>query len=178
MARYASATGIILTKKDLLKNDKLIVVFSKELGKMRLIAKGITSITSRRLPHLESGNYVKFSYYKKNTSYFLQETELMYGYSRIKDASEKLPAFYKALFILYQLLPEEQPEPILFADTQNYLKTLNNKPTFSEEDLKQFITQILLDGGYMSEDKKNEPHFNPIAFTEELIGKRIHIPSY
>ncbi|PIP63744.1 hypothetical protein COW97_01050, partial [Candidatus Roizmanbacteria bacterium CG22_combo_CG10-13_8_21_14_all_34_12] len=57
-SRSLKTEAVVLKKKDLLNKDVLISVFSQDLGRLTLFAKGIKKITSRRSPHLQTGNLV------------------------------------------------------------------------------------------------------------------------
>jgi DNA repair protein RecO (recombination protein O) len=178
MNRYGASTGIVLCKKDILKSDKIIYIFTRDRGKISLLARGISSITSRRLSHLESGNYIKFSYSTKGDYSYLQETDLVYGYSKIKASNEKVHTLFTLLFILYQILPENQAEEILFENTLTVLKNLNNREVFTSKDLDQFLMRLLLQTGYLDKGKTEEALFNPITYIEEIIGKKVHVPIF
>ncbi|HLL60739.1 MAG TPA: DNA repair protein RecO [Candidatus Nitrosocosmicus sp.] len=175
-----SDTGIILTKKNFLKNDKLIILFSETQGKIGLLAKGIKSITSKRLSHLETGNYINISFTSPvgHTIAYLQETELIYGYSKIKSDSSKIKVMYQIFFILNQLLPEGQPEEQIFKKTLQFLKLLNNNDSITPNDLKNYLNSILISGGYVNTNQINNDYFDPNHFIEELIQKKVIIPTF
>src|SRR3990167_3836469 len=56
--RIYKAQGIILARKNVGEADRVLTVFTNEYGKVRVIAKGIRRINSRRSPHLEVFNHV------------------------------------------------------------------------------------------------------------------------
>jgi DNA repair protein RecO len=166
-------------KKNFIKEDKLIVIFSEIQGKIPLIAKGIKSITSKRISHLETGNYIRFSY-TRNEGYataYLNETELVYGYSKIKENNTKVHVLYRLVFILNQLLPENQENQQIFLKTLSFLKQLNNSDTINDKDLQNYLKSILIIGGYVNEAQIEDEYFNPERFIEELIQKKIILPS-
>lgn len=173
MSRYSKDEGIVLAKKNLLKGNRLIVVFTQQHGKIVLTAYGVRKLTSRRISHLETGNYVRLSFYKKNTYYYLSETDVIYAYSKIKKSGKKLSLLFFFLTILEKILPENQPEQALFGIAIDGLKNMNNNNNFTMQTLIPYITACLQKSGFVNEEQIKNPSFDPIAFIEELIGKKI-----
>jgi len=173
MPRFYKDEGIVLKKKNLLNDDKLITIFSKNHGKTVLFAKGIRKIISRRLSHLETGNLIKFSFYEKDNYLYLRETEIIYGYSKIKRSDKKINILYLLFFILNKILPENQKEPLIFDKTLEVLRDLNNKDDFNIRRAKLYLSEVLVAHGFINKHKANELTFDPILFVEELIHQRI-----
>lgn len=173
MKRYLKDEGIVLWKKNLLDSNRLIGVFTKNHGRIVLKAYGVRKITSRRLSHLETGNRIKFSFYKKGDYFYLLETDLIYGYSKIKKSGGKLSLLFLFLTILSKILPENQPEHDLFPIATEVLKKMNNANDFTLQTLLPYITSCLQKSGFVNKEQIKNPSFNPFIFTEELIGKKI-----
>lgn len=175
MGRYFKDEGIILKKKNLLNADKLITIFSENHGKIVVLGKGVRKIVSRRLSHLETGNFIKFSFYKKDNYFYLRETDVIYGYSKIKRSDKKINLLYLLFFILNKILPENQKEQLIFSKTLNILKELNNQDDFDMIEVKCFLKDILIISGFINKDKANNAIFDPILFIENLIHEKIKI---
>lgn len=174
MSRFYKDEGIILKKKNVLNNDKLITIFSKNHGKIVLFGKGIRKIISRRLSHLETGNLIKFSFYKKDNYYYLRETEVVYGYSQIKRSDKKINLLYLIFLILDKILPENQKEELIFAKTLHILKELNNRDNFEIGDIKYFLNDVLILGGFINKENLKEVSFDPVLFVEGLVHQKIN----
>jgi len=56
-----SSEGIILSRKNYGEADRILTVFSKNYGKVTLLAKGIRKLISKKRGHLEIFSEVKFS---------------------------------------------------------------------------------------------------------------------
>lgn len=172
MTKSVKSEGIILKKKGLLNKDYLVTIFSKEQGKIRVFAKGIKKITSRRLSHIETGNLIQTILSSKNDRFYLQETKLISGFAKIKDSQEKVNYLYQFFFVLERLLPENQKEFNIYQLTKRFLIKLS-KDDFSENDLTQFINELMRKLGYT---KKNLS-FNELKQTiEEIISEKL--PSF
>jgi len=175
MVRFHKDEGIVLSKKNLLNEDKLITIFSQNYGKIVLLGKGVRKIISRRLSHLETGNFIKFSFYKKDNYFYLRETEVIYGYSKIKRSNEKINQLYLLFFILNKILPENQKEQAIFSKTLNILKDLNNREDVDVERVRHYLNDILIIDGFINKDETNKAGFDPIPFIENLIHEKIKI---
>jgi len=162
-------TGLVIGRRSLPNQDRIIVFFSQELGKIILLAKNIKKITSKRLPHAQTGNYLKVVFSERHNYFYLHDTELVSAYSQIKKDLIKLNQLYLVFFVLDRILPERQPEILSFNLTCKLLKQLSQKQ-LAEKDLADYFSQLLMDLGYLQE-KSN--YYEIIAKIEEIITEKI-----
>lgn len=147
MTKSAKSEGIVLKKKSLLNKDYLVTIFTKEQGKIKVFAKGIKKITSRRLSHIETGNLIQTILSSKKDRFYLQETKLISGFTKIKDSQEKVNYLYQFFFVLERLLPENQKEFDVYQLTKKFLIRLSSDE-FSQTDLTQFVNELIRQLGY------------------------------
>ncbi len=147
MTRYLRTEAIVLKKKHLLNKDKFVTLFSEKFGKLFLIAKGVKKITSRRLPHLETGNLIKVNIYKRKDYLYLNNTSLISGFYQIKRNQKKYQFIYKGLNIIDKLLPENQPENKVYKLTIKFLVNLS-KDKICSKDLQLFYDDVFYFLGY------------------------------
>lgn len=169
MKRSLKSEAFVLKKRNLLNKDKIVTLFSKETGKIKVFAHGIRKITSRRLPHLETGNLIKIEIYKKNKNMYLQETALISGFYKIKNNSDKHKFLYLFLFLLDKLLPEEQTEKEIYDLTKSFFKNLSEKE-FQDDDLSQFLNKLIQSLGYI---EKPLPLGRLLHTIEQIINEKI-----
>src|SRR3990167_8803534 len=100
MMRSLKTEAIVLKKKDLLNRDILISFFTKDLGRLTVFAKGVKKITSRRSPHLQTGNLINVIISHKNDRYYLQESQLISGFSELKKDEDKVKQLNFYLFLI------------------------------------------------------------------------------
>jgi len=161
--------AIVLKKRDLLNRDVLISLFSQNLGRLTVFAKGVKKITSRRSPHLQTGNLINVLVSHKNDHYYLQETELVSGFSELKSDEKKVNNLYSFLFVLERLLPEQQKETKAYNLTKNFFIDLSKS---SEQKMitYKYLTDIMMQLGYL--DKKvSYPELKSLI--EEIINEKI-----
>ena len=121
MRKEFRVLGIVLKKKKLKDRDFQVILFTKKRGKLVLLAKGAQKITSRRLPHLDTGNLIKARVIEKQDFLYLSETLLISGFSSIKENLKKTVNFFLVLKIIEKISPEKQKDEELF---QFLLKTI------------------------------------------------------
>jgi DNA repair protein RecO (recombination protein O) len=110
MSKLIKTEGIVLKKKSLLDKDYLVTIFTKDQGKIRVLAKGVKKITSRRLSHLQTGNLIKLLINQKTIGFIFRKPRLSSGFSKIKKDKNKVKNLYLFLFIIDRLLAENQKD--------------------------------------------------------------------
>ena len=171
---HVSDEGLVLKKIVLGERDVLLTLLSKSKGKLTVRAYGVKKITSRRISHLETGNYIRFSLTKYHDKLSLGETELLWGYSQIKDSSHKLELLYLLFVILNKILPEEHHEEQAFTLVLDYLKQLNNNESVKVGGLDTMLKSLLMSLGYIDQKTARLPLFNPVSFVEGLVDRKIN----
>lgn len=114
---YASK-GIILKTQDVGETDKIINIITSDLGKIKLIAKGVRRIKSRRRGHLEVFSKINFTARKgKNHIDNLSEASLIDYYQDIRSSLVKTALAYYFVEVIDKSLKEgeinENPYEIL-----------------------------------------------------------------
>jgi DNA repair protein RecO (recombination protein O) len=150
-SRGVKTEAVVLKKKDLLNKDVLISLFTQDLGRLTVFAKGIKKITSRRSPHLQTGNLINVIVSHKNDHYFLQESELISGFSELKKKDRNVGQLYSYLFVLDRLLPEGQKETRIYNMTKNFLIDLS-KPGNTKPIIIKYLTETMKLMGYLDKE--------------------------
>ncbi len=170
MIRSLKTEAIVLRKKDLLNKDVLISLFTQNLGRLTIFAKGVKKITSRRSPHLQTGNLINILISHKNDHYYLQESQLISGFSELKKDEGKVKQLYLFLFILDRLLPENQKEERVYNFTKRFLIDLSHPSEKKRLGLLYYLNKLMSLLGYLHEDK----NFNELkSLIEEIINEKI-----
>lgn len=173
MRQFLRDTGIVIRKRKLLKDNRLITIFSANSGKIQILGYGVRSILSRRLSHIETGNYISFTYCKKGDYLTLGETEILWGFSKIKRSESKSQLLFLLFFILDRIMPENQSDPVIFNKTRSIMTILNNREHFTLNDLRVYFSELLVLTGFIDENKSKSASFNPLDFIESLIDQKI-----
>lgn len=169
MKRSLKSEAFVLKKRNLLNKDKIVTLFTKELGKLVVFAHGVRKITSKRLASLETGNLIKVELYKKGDRFYLQEAIIISGFYKIKNTSQKHKYLYFSLFILDKILPELEKEDNIFKLLKLFLKNLSEKD-FTGANMDEFLNNLLLDLGYIEKPQVQERLHKTI---EQIIGEKL-----
>lgn len=139
--------GFILKKKNLLNTDVFLTMFTKEYGKIILMAKGARKITSRRAAHLQSGNLIKARLSSSQERMFLQSTDLVSGFLQLR--KEPFSQYiYILLAVVDRLLPEMVAEPEIYIAMKSYMVRLARGDS-PQEVLRDSLQEILHILGYV-----------------------------
>lgn len=167
MFRTIKTEAIVLKKRNLLNKDIVLTVLSEKKGKIGIFAKGIRTITSRRQPHIQTGNLITVILSEKDNRYYLQETTLISGFSKIKDNSTKHDIIYTMLFILERILPENQQEEQVYDLTKKFLIDLSESEKFTATRLNFYLNKLMQVLGFIHETK-------PLSELQAIIENIIH----
>lgn len=171
--KHAADRGIVLKKHRLPNQNVSLTFFSQASGKIYIFAYGVRSIKSRRLSHLETGNYISISYRNEDGRLYLSETELVYGYSKVKDDSARLQKMYVALQFLQKILPENEPEERIFEETLEYFKQLNNKVELRGAFEEEYLGTCLMLLGYVDVATLRHQNFDVYEFIRQLTNLKL-----
>jgi DNA repair protein RecO len=170
MTRTIKTEAVVLRKRNLLNKDIVLTVFSEKKGKIAVFAKGIRKITSRRQPHIQTGNLITVLLSEKNGRFYLQETTLISGFSKIKDSEIKHDPLYTMLFVLERILPENQQEDRVYELTKHFLIELSESEEFTTIRLAYYLNSLMRILGYIYVGK---PLSDLRREIEEIIHEKI-----
>lgn len=142
--------GIVLSSKILPTNDVIYILLTEEKGKMRVYGKGVKKTSSKRRPHLQTGNMISVVLRRSHDTYYLQETTLVSAFSRIKQSSHKLNWLYSLLFMVDRLVPEMEQDQNIYNILQKFMINLSRQDNELEV-FTQSANQVLGGLGYTSE---------------------------
>lgn len=166
--KVVKTKAFVIKRKYLLKNDYLLILFTKDFGKLSVLAKGIKKITARRLSHTDSGNFIKVILVNKKDIYYLKQTSLLSVFTKIKNNPQKVRYLFFVLFLLDRFLPENQTEDKIFLLTLNYFSKLA-RGTADLNELLNYSSKFFLLLGY---GKKFFDFSSMKIFIEQTINEK------
>lgn len=169
MSGVVKSNAIVLRKKDLLGNSIVITLLTETNGKIYVYGKGVKNITSRRLPNMQTGNYISAVIRNSHEIYYIQEAYLHSYFSQIKKIEDRLKQMYFFLYILEWILPENQKEKQVYDLTLLLLVALSKKKQTAEQ-IAVYCSSLLRILGYDA-TLKTVPEI--IEYIEGIINKKI-----
>ncbi|MBI2611432.1 DNA repair protein RecO [Candidatus Gottesmanbacteria bacterium] len=175
MSRY-SCECIILKRQNFGEGDKIITVFAKKFGKMKVLAKGIRKIYSRRAPHLELFNQTRLHLYKGKNFDIITEAENVSVNENLKKDINKIATAYFLVEIVDRLCPEGVVHDDIYASLVNALTLLNhNRPEDQNLIKDAFANNLLHYLGFLpfSQNLKGTTLVN---YIESILEGRLKTP--
>lgn len=161
--------GFVLRKKILLNKDIFITIFTKDAGKIAVIAKGVRKITSKRSAHIQSGNLIKAEVFSKNDINYLSSTEIISGFLNLRSL-ENNRYIYTILSLLDKLMPEGLSEPYVYIKIKKFFVSLSKQDEDKIEVFRSTLKYILKELGYIDEEKDLASLIN---IAEENMGSEL-----
>ncbi|KXK08978.1 MAG: DNA repair protein RecO [Microgenomates bacterium OLB22] len=148
-------------------------MLTQQNGLVRAFAYGVRSLKSKRIAHLEIGNMITAQLSLSGERHLLGETELVFGFTGIKNSSSDLNTAYYIFAFLARVMPEGFADEKVFKLVFAYLSDLNKSADRQKLSLDTFLTTVLLELGYVDQSMAMLPAFSPHFMIEELIGKAL-----
>jgi len=151
--RNYSTEAIILAVKDYSEADRILVVYTKDFGKLSLIAKGVRKTKSKKRGHLEIFNYLKFSAVKSKGLDIMIEAELINSFGEIRKNLKKISMGYYFCEVIGKSIKEGEKHVGFMEFIISYFIRLEK-----ENNLKllrlSFIKDLLINLGYWPKGRK------------------------
>lgn len=143
--------GIVLRHNNFGEADRILTVLTPYKGKLKVLAKGIRRITSRRAGNVEPLNKVKVHIFTASGMPILQEAESLKTFSKIKD---NLILSTYALYVLEitdRLIVEGQLHKEVYNLLLGLLELLEKNPR--QIFIRGFEVKLLTELGFWSADQ-------------------------
>jgi hypothetical protein len=148
MAHSFSVGSVIVKRFDLGETDRVLTVFSKERGKVSVLAKGVKRIVSRRAGSVEIGNHCELYVYEGKNFYILTEVKLLDTFLALKSDLATVKYGYYILELVDRLTAPDEPQEHVFSLLIAILKILNTNPR--KIFIRAFELKLLHSLGYLS----------------------------
>ncbi len=174
--RVYTTSAIILKRTNAGETDRVVTVFSKEHGRMKVMAKGIRRVGSRRAAHLEVFSHVLLVLHKGKTWDLVTEATPIRTHAYLREHLTRVSHAYYLCELVDALLPERQEQPAVYQLLADALRTLNDERiTDLTGNGEQFALALLRQLGYLAPDRElSSGQIDP--YIEGIIEKRIRTP--
>lgn len=113
--RTYTVQGIILKRKNVGEADRLLTVFTREHGKIKIKAKGVRKIPSKRASHIEPLTIASLTIYKGSGTPILTEATSIESFPSVKTDLKKIGIGYHICELIDGLCPENQENNAVFS---------------------------------------------------------------
>ena len=166
-------TGIILKVVDFAEADKLVGVLSHDHGYQEYLARGARRMNSKKAPHLDLFNQIKFQVGRGSNPQLLIQADTINYYPSIKTGLEKARIAMSLAEILTNVLPFEEEDRQTYLSLVNFFQAIDTRT--ERDDLGKvtydFSLYLLRHLGYPL-PKTVSPE-NITGYFETIINKKI-----
>lgn len=176
--RIYQVHGIILKRRNMGEADRIITLFTREYGKIRVIAKGIRRITSRRASHLEVFRLVDATIHKGKTLDYVTEVQSTSLMSIASRDIQKISFAYYICELIDRLLPEHQEHANVFDLATDAFCSLDWGEGIVEwqQNLVSFALELLWVLGYLPRTTTLAEE-NIQSYVEGIIERKLRAPA-
>jgi DNA repair protein RecO (recombination protein O) len=130
MAEILRSEGIVLKTYDFRETSRIITFFSKDFGRLKLLAKGIKKPGSRFGASLELFTHSSVIFYKRETKeiYTVSDSQIIHSFDRLRSNLTSFAQASSILSFLSGTTPAEEPHTQLFALSLSALRLLEGRP--------------------------------------------------
>src|SRR3989344_2066985 len=170
MSFYLSDEGQIHHQVRFGEADKFLKVFTKENGLTHFFAKGVRRLSSKKSPHLDTLNIIKFQTGRSQSPPYLSQVESIYTFPEIKSDLFKTRTALFICELLVNLLSENQKDTYLYLLTEEFFHRLENTDDIRGITVEFQLKLINVLGFNLP---KNQSANGLLDYFEELLDKKI-----
>jgi len=177
-----SLSALVIKRKNIGDGDKVLTVFTRQKGKVRLLAKGIRKVGSRRAPHLELFSHVDLFVHKGRTWDLITDATATSIYETKLPTLAHVSVAYCMAEVIDAMLPDNEAHEEVFT---LFIASMNELIKTPEEDtllrLAQFLREFLILTGYersQSQVKGVSEYVHQIELLIERKIKTVKLLSY
>lgn len=167
--RYLKDTGFVLKRINFGDSDRYITIFTKNHGKVEVVARGVRKITSRRAPSIELLNLIEFQAVRGSKNYILTEVKLLDSFGELKNDLNNIEKVFSMCELLEAIMPYNAKHAEVFSLVHNTCDKIKNEP----ESLMIFQARLLSMLGYWDRTFpfKNEDHIR--SYIEQILERKL-----
>lgn len=156
--------GIVIKRKSFGEADRILTLFTKKYGKIKILAKGVRRITSRRGPNVELFNQVELSIHSGRTFDLLAEAQVLNTFSNVRKNLDLVGLAFHVCEIVDGLCPENQAHPKIYDLMLEVFKDLDHGLIHS------FERNLLQELGYLP---RQYAEIDTTLFIEKILERKL-----
>ncbi len=146
--------AIILDSADLGETDRLLTIYSQQLGKIRVSAKGVKKIQSKLRSNIDPFCYVSLILVEGKKSFILKDAVLLDQFLAMRKDLKKINIAWNLRDIIDQLLIGEEQDEYIWKLILITFKQLNTEG-LTPKSIQDFHNSLLKLLGYDPAEVKN-----------------------
>lgn len=168
VTRNWSFEGVVIKRTNLGEADRLLTVFTKDNGKVVLLARGVRKIASRRGGSIELFNLIRGQAHGGT----LGEVSLLQSFPSWRKYLGRVTLAYQLCEVVDKLTGDDQPHPRVFQILRMALLHLGSLGDNWKAQMDSWLLEILVDLGFWSSGRKLEQ--DVFDYVESLVSRRMY----
>ena len=169
--RSRKLEAIVIKRTNLFDSDRIVTVFSKNFGKMKIKAPGVRKISSRRGPHIELLNKSSLFIHEGRKLPVLTEASTIHSFPQIKKNLKKSGLAFYICELMNEFCAEHQENRSVFYLLEKTLRRLEEESEY-KENIYEFELNLLTLLGFWP-PKKELPSESTQFVIEGILEKRL-----
>ncbi|MCJ7804281.1 DNA repair protein RecO [Patescibacteria group bacterium] len=173
-AKTYKTEGIILKRINYGEADRILTIFTKHYGKIRVMAKGVRKLSSRKAGSLELFNQsILFLVRGKNLD-LITEAEVVNLFKNWRKDLNKIAFAYYFCELVDKLTPDNQPHPLVFELLRQAFLKLGVLP--GSRLVREFEEKLLNELGFGVPEVLQKTQGSLKSYIESIIEKHLNSP--
>lgn len=173
LSRLYTTEGIILKRRSSGETDRVLTVFTKQYGKLRIIARGARKVSSKRGPHIEVFSRVTLTLHKGSGMDSLSEVSPIASYDVIRKDLARVGAAYYLCELIDGLLADNQVQEDVYSLLCDAFTALSTVKKERIDVLRgRFAAALLRTLGFLERGRK-PPTGTLDSYIEQLMERHL-----
>ncbi len=171
--KYKKLTGVILKKQNYKEADQILTVWTKEAGKVRVLAKSVRLPKSKLVFNLNELSVVEIEVIGHKNLPVVIAASAKTNFKNLKNDLIKMGSAFYASELMLKMTADENPNQPAFELMLDFLEKLNNTNSIEHY---QIIDEFALDLSSVlgfGRPQKIKSHLDVRSFIEQLIERNI-----
>lgn len=171
--RIYKTEGIVLKRVNFGEADRILTIYTRQCGKIKVLAKGIRKITSKKSGSLELFNWVRLCLAHGRTWDIVTETQTVRSFRTWRKDLRKVALAYHFSELIERLTPENVRNEEVFHLLAGSLLGLSHAGANTLPQASQNFAQVLLEETGFWPKGKRVSSLNLEEYIESLIEKKL-----
>ena len=165
-----TSEGVVLARRNFGEADRIVDIYSRDKGKISLIAKAVRRPSSKKRGHIEIFSRISFQAYAGKGMGILTEVETMDNFEQIRKSIKKVSLAYYFMEVVNKITREEEENIELYNVLLSFMERLKTGKELKEL-RSEFVEVLLKTLGYWPKDK-SLPF--PDKKLEEILERQVN----
>lgn len=172
--KYKKLTGIILKKQNYKEADQIITLWTREAGKVRILARSIRLPKAKLSYSVQDLSLVEVDLAGRGNMMTLIGSKIVKQYKNLMTDLPKASRGFYAAELMMKMTADEHPNPQAFDLLAEFLSAENDRPASAGNEFLDMFALSLADNLGFGSPTDRSSHKSVKNFIQDLIEREIH----